>query len=67
VAVVRAAGAVILGKTATPEGGWKGRETTSRVHGSPENPWRARRLGRRIQRRGGGGGPLMPDVLHRGR
>ena len=40
VAVVRAAGAVILGKTATPESGWKG-ETTSRVHGSTENPWRA--------------------------
>ncbi|MGZ4431903.1 MAG: amidase family protein, partial [Gaiellales bacterium] len=36
---VRAAGAVILGKTNTPEYGWKG-ETTNRVVGSTHNPWR---------------------------
>src|SRR5581483_8025835 len=36
---VRAAGAVILGKTNTPEHGWKG-ETTNRVAGSTHNPWR---------------------------
>ena len=36
---LREAGAAILGKTATPEMGWKG-ETTSRVHGSTHNPWR---------------------------
>ena len=39
VARVREAGAVILGKTATPEFGWKG-ETSSRVHGTSHNPWR---------------------------
>jgi len=36
---IRAAGAVILGKTTTPEYGWKG-ETTSPVTGSTVNPWR---------------------------
>jgi aspartyl-tRNA(Asn)/glutamyl-tRNA(Gln) amidotransferase subunit A len=36
---IRASGAAILGKTATPEYGWKG-ETSSRVHGSTHNPWR---------------------------
>ena len=33
-----AAGAVILGKTNTPEYGWKG-DTTNRVVGSTHNPW----------------------------
>ena len=33
-----AAGAVLLGKTNTPEYGWKG-ETTNRVFGSTYNPW----------------------------
>lgn len=33
-----AAGAVLLGKTNTPEYGWKG-ETTNRVFGSTHNPW----------------------------
>lgn len=32
------AGAVMLGKTNTPEGGWKG-ETTNRVAGTTRNPW----------------------------
>ncbi len=36
---VRAAGGVILGKTNTPEHGWKG-ETTNLVTGSTHNPWR---------------------------
>jgi aspartyl-tRNA(Asn)/glutamyl-tRNA(Gln) amidotransferase subunit A len=36
---VYAAGAVVLGKTNTPEFGWKG-ETTNRVSGSTHNPWR---------------------------
>jgi aspartyl-tRNA(Asn)/glutamyl-tRNA(Gln) amidotransferase subunit A len=36
---VYAAGAVMLGKTNTPELGWKG-ETTNRVFGSTHNPWR---------------------------
>jgi aspartyl-tRNA(Asn)/glutamyl-tRNA(Gln) amidotransferase subunit A len=36
---IRAAGAVILGKTTTPEYGWKG-ETTSPVSGSTFSPWR---------------------------
>ena len=36
---VSAAGAVLLGKTNTPEFGWKG-ETTNRVVGSTHNPWR---------------------------
>jgi aspartyl-tRNA(Asn)/glutamyl-tRNA(Gln) amidotransferase subunit A len=35
---VKAAGAVILGKTNTPERGWKG-ESTNRVVGSSQNPW----------------------------
>ena len=34
-----AAGAMLLGKTNTPEFGWKG-ETTNRVAGSTHNPWR---------------------------
>jgi aspartyl-tRNA(Asn)/glutamyl-tRNA(Gln) amidotransferase subunit A len=65
VAIVRAAGAAIIGKTATPESGWKG-ETTSRVHGSTLNPWRA------SQAAGGSSGgaaaaaALLPDVLHHG-
>jgi len=36
---VYASGAVVLGKTNTPEFGWKG-ETTNRVAGSTHNPWR---------------------------
>ncbi len=36
---LRAAGAVILGKTSVPEVGWKG-ETTNRLIGSTHNPWR---------------------------
>ncbi len=36
---VYAAGAVMLGKTNTPEVGWKG-ETTNRVSGSTHNPWK---------------------------
>ncbi len=35
---VKGAGAVILGKTNTPERGWKG-ESTNRVVGSSQNPW----------------------------
>jgi aspartyl-tRNA(Asn)/glutamyl-tRNA(Gln) amidotransferase subunit A len=35
---VRAAGAVLLGKTNTPEFGWKA-DSTSRVIGSTQNPW----------------------------
>jgi aspartyl-tRNA(Asn)/glutamyl-tRNA(Gln) amidotransferase subunit A len=65
VAAVRAAGAVIVGKTATPEMGWKG-ETTSRVHGSTENPWREG-----LTSGGSSGGAavaaaMLPDVLHHG-
>lgn len=36
---VKDAGAVIIGKTTTPEFGWKG-ETTCRVTGSTHNPWK---------------------------
>ena len=36
------AGAVMLGKTNTPEGGWKG-ETTNRVAGTTRNPWNLER------------------------
>ena len=36
---VIAAGAVILGKTNTPEFGWKG-ESTNRIVGSTHNPWK---------------------------
>ncbi|MBX3071377.1 MAG: amidase [Thermomicrobiales bacterium] len=36
---VKEAGAVIVGKTTTPEFGWKG-ETTCRVTGSTHNPWK---------------------------
>src|SRR4051812_45148193 len=39
---VLAAGAVMLGKTTTPEFGWKG-ETTSPVTGSTRNPWNLER------------------------
>ncbi|MDX6544468.1 MAG: aspartyl-tRNA(Asn)/glutamyl-tRNA(Gln) amidotransferase subunit [Gaiellales bacterium] len=65
VAIVRAAGAAIIGKSATPESGWKG-ETTSRVHGSTENPWRAG-----LTSGGSSGGAaaaaaMLPDVLHHG-
>lgn len=35
---VKAAGAVMLGKTNTPELGWKG-ETSNRVSGTTHNPW----------------------------
>jgi aspartyl-tRNA(Asn)/glutamyl-tRNA(Gln) amidotransferase subunit A len=65
VAIVRAAGAAIIGKTATPESGWKG-ETTSRVHGSTLNPWRS------SQAAGGSSGgaavaaAMLPDALHHG-
>src|SRR5207244_12437119 len=65
VAIVRRAGAAIIGKTATPESGWKG-ETTSRVHGSTLNPWRP------SQAAGGSSGgaavaaAMLPDALHRG-
>ena len=65
VAAVRAAGAAVVGKTATPEMGWKG-ETTSRVHGSTENPWREG-----LTSGGSSGGAavaaaMLPDVLHHG-
>jgi aspartyl-tRNA(Asn)/glutamyl-tRNA(Gln) amidotransferase subunit A len=36
------AGVVMLGKTNTPEGGWKG-ETTNRVAGTTYNPWNLER------------------------
>lgn len=36
---VYASGAIVLGKTTSPEFGWKG-ETTNRVNGSTHNPWR---------------------------
>src|SRR6478735_2008544 len=36
---VYASGAVMLGKTNTPEMGWKG-ETTNRVSGTTHNPWK---------------------------
>jgi aspartyl-tRNA(Asn)/glutamyl-tRNA(Gln) amidotransferase subunit A len=36
---VNAAGAVMLGKTNTPELGWKG-ETSNRVSGTTHNPWK---------------------------
>ncbi|MCC6705474.1 MAG: amidase [Thermomicrobiales bacterium] len=36
---VKAAGAVMLGKTNTPERGWKG-ESSNRVVGSSQNPWK---------------------------
>ncbi|MCC6791361.1 MAG: amidase [Thermomicrobiales bacterium] len=36
---VYASGAVVLGKTNSPEFGWKG-ETTNRVTGSSHNPWK---------------------------
>jgi aspartyl-tRNA(Asn)/glutamyl-tRNA(Gln) amidotransferase subunit A len=65
VAAVRAAGAVIVGKTATPEMGWKG-ETTSRVHGSTENPWRP---GATAGGSSGGAAvaaAMLPDALHHG-
>jgi aspartyl-tRNA(Asn)/glutamyl-tRNA(Gln) amidotransferase subunit A len=39
---VYAAGAVTLGKTNTPEFGWKG-ESTNRVFGSTRNPWNLER------------------------
>ena len=38
VARLRAAGCVVLGKTATPEYGYQG-DTTSLVHGPTRNPW----------------------------
>jgi aspartyl-tRNA(Asn)/glutamyl-tRNA(Gln) amidotransferase subunit A len=65
VAIVRSAGGAIIGKTATPENGWKG-ETTSRVHGSTENPWRPG-----LTSGGSSGGAaaaaaMLPDVLHQG-
>ncbi len=34
-----AAGAIVIGKTNTPEYGWKG-DTTNRIVGSTHNPWR---------------------------
>jgi aspartyl-tRNA(Asn)/glutamyl-tRNA(Gln) amidotransferase subunit A len=39
VARIRAAGAVIVGKTTTSEYGWKG-ESGNRVNGAAHNPWR---------------------------
>ena len=65
VAAVRAAGAVIVGKTATPESGWKG-ETTSRVHGTTENPWQAGRTAGGSSGGAAAAAALLPDVLHHG-
>ncbi len=41
-AKLRRAGAVIIGKTNTPEFGWKG-DTNNRVYGPTKNPWDATR------------------------
>ena len=56
---VYAAGAVLLGKTNTPESGWKG-ETTNRVAGSSENPWR---IGRTPGGSSGGAGAAVAAGL----
>ena len=56
---VMAAGAVMLGKTNTPEFGWKG-ETTSRVAGSTHNPWQ---LGRTPGGSSGGGAAAVAAGL----
>ena len=57
VARLREAGAVFLGKTTTPEFGWKG-VTDSPLTGIPRNPWVSHpdpgRLERRRRRRGSG-------------
>jgi aspartyl-tRNA(Asn)/glutamyl-tRNA(Gln) amidotransferase subunit A len=56
---VRAAGAVILGKTNTPEFGWKG-ESTNRIVGSTHNPWQ---LGRTAGGSSGGGAAAVAAGL----
>ena len=56
VARLRAAGCVVLGKTATPEFGFQG-DTTSLAHGPTRNPWDPRALaGRVVGRLGRGAG-----------
>ena len=61
VARLREAGAVLLGKTATPEFGCKG-ETNSPLTGLTRNPWNLAQDARRLvgRRRGGGGGGHGP-------
>ena len=54
VARLREEGAVLLGKTTTPEFGWKG-VTDSPLTGITRNPWNRDQDPRRLQRRGGGG------------
>ena len=66
---LRGAGAIIVGKTNTPEFGFKG-VTDSPLFGPTRNPWdhdaHAGRIERR-RRRGGGGGPRPPRAGHRRR
>jgi aspartyl-tRNA(Asn)/glutamyl-tRNA(Gln) amidotransferase subunit A len=56
---VRAAGAVFLGKTNTPEYGWKG-ESTNRLIGSSQNPWK---IGRTPGGSSGGGAAAVAAGL----
>ncbi|HEU5424916.1 MAG TPA: amidase family protein, partial [Nitrolancea sp.] len=56
---VYAAGGVLLGKTNTPESGWKG-ESTNRVVGSSQNPWQ---IGRTPGGSSGGAGAAVAAGL----
>ena len=64
VARLREAGAVFLGKTTTPEFGWKG-VTDSALSGVTRNPWNTSRTTGGSSG-GGGGGGARNGVLHTG-
>ena len=58
---LRAAGCVVVGKTNTPELGWKP-DTVNELFGATRNPWALEPLGRRFVRRVGGGGGRRPGA-----
>ena len=69
VARLRAAGAIVLGKTNTPEFAF-GPNTVNAVFGATRNPWNLEPDGRRIERRVGGGagdGDVLDRRRHRPR
>ena len=64
---LKAAGAVIIGKTTTTEFGWKSPGDCP-LHGITRNPWnRAAHAGRLLLRRGGGGRGLLRAAAYRHR
>ena len=58
---IAASGAIIVGRTNTPEYAWRG-STDNRLFGETRNPWDLDADGRRLQRRGRRGGRGRPDA-----